>query len=271
MSKKAESKKSLIIYFIISLFFIISCSDDNCDSDSCNRAIDVAFLIDTSGSMDEAIEDVKSNVTNIVNAIKIQSEDDYSLSLSIFDDHEPNNPLKILSYSLSQDYMNLPADQKIVILTNKEESQPHLTMLEKFGENNDVSFSEQMNKINKTIFKTGTNTTKPEPGGLLLNEVLNNGFAGDWRKESLKIVVIITDNVAGGDDGIADVTDTAFLESLAEDANSSNIKLILISSFASSNYEISLISNNDEGEAFIQPNLSDAGSEIADIITRLCE
>lgn len=263
---------SISMLFMV-CFLNVSCDEsDICGYDengfpySCNEGMDVAFLIDYTGSMGGAIDDIKSSVTAISNTIVSESGGDYRLSLSIFDEYaEKSTP----TYFTQTDYVSLPASQKVVNSTNATRSQ-YLTMMEKFGANNQASFGLQLAKLNGPL-SLGSGVGSPEPGGLLLNELLNNNFAGTWRTTNItKIAIIITDAVAGGDDDTADAIDDTYLANLATTANSLGIQIILVSSLATSNYEISLVDNNTGGIKLMNANLNNVGEDIITLIENIC-
>jgi len=273
------TKTLLMIVALTSVFY--SCGDGECKYEggtedttfpySCEAGMDVAFLIDYTGSMGGAIADIQGSVTAIANTIETESGGDYRLSLSIFDemrrDMQP-------TYFTQADYTGLPAAQKIVINTGTGTpgTDQYLTVMEKFAPANKAIFSSQLAKLNASM-ALGNGVGYAEPGGLLLNEVLNNNFAGAWRTGSItKIAIIITDAPAGGDDDTNDATDDAYLANLATQANAMGVQCILVTSMAAgtSNYEIQLIDNNTEGVKLTDANFGDVSTDIIQLIEDIC-
>lgn len=236
---------------------------------SCEAGMDVAFLIDYTGSMGNAISDIQSSVSTIVNTIETESGGDYRLSLSIFDEvTKGGNP----GYASQTDYTSLPAAQKVIINSGANRQQ-YLTMMEKFAPANKVSFGNQLAKLNASML-LGSGVGFPEPGGLLLNEILNNNFAGSWRTTNIaKIAIIITDAPAGGDDDMADATDDAYLANLAATANAMGVQCILITSMGAgtSNYELQLIDNNSDGVKLTGADFREVSGDIITLIQDLCD
>jgi len=275
---KKNTNAGLIFLFILTGLFY-GCGDGECayqggEEDtvppfSCEAGMDVAFLIDYTGSMGSAISDIQSSVTSIVNTIETESGGDYRLSLSIFDevtkDFTPG-------YATQTDYTSLPAAQKVIINSGGTRRQ-YLTMMEKFAPANKVNFGTQLAKLNASM-SLGNGVGTPEPGGLLLNEVLNNNFAGSWRTTNIaKIAIIITDAPAGGDDDTADATDDTYLANLAATANAMGVQCILVTSMAAgtSNYELQLIDNNSDGVKLTGADFGDVSGDIITLIQDLCD
>ncbi|MBZ4190275.1 hypothetical protein [Niabella beijingensis] len=274
----------LVLLFLASQ--LLSCSKtENCNysapemaTQGCSAGMDVAFLIDYTGSMGPAIDSVKKEVNNIANAIVAESGGDYRLSLSIFDEYtKPGAEYPTPQYLNAPDYVNLPANQKLVISTGPTTNQ-YLTMMEKFSPANKTSFSAQLAKLNNSnALKLGAGIGGPEPGDLLLNEILSNQFAGAWRSGNItKLAVIITDAPAGGDDDNANAADDAYLAALAATANSMGIQCILLTTFKGSpwytaNYKLQLIANNTGGQAYEFDNFNTISRDLISIIENICD
>lgn len=279
MKKRYSSKIKYSIVKLLALCFVMvsfSCEDKEVCGYvdgfpyECNRGMDVAFLIDYTASMGGAIDDVKNSVTAISNTIVAESGGDYRLSLSIFDEQPGRDSGVTPPYFSEEDYVNLPANQKIINSTSPNTAQ-YLTMMEKFGVNNKTSFATQLAKLNNTM-SLGSGVGFPEPGGLLLNEVLNNDFAASWRSGNItKLAIILTDAPAGGDDDVATSADDTFLTSLANDANAMGVQVILVTSLSTSNYEVSLIDNNNEGVKLMGANFEKVGADIIKLIEDVCD
>ncbi|WP_452229826.1 MULTISPECIES: hypothetical protein [unclassified Lacinutrix] len=251
-----STSKILMLLCVCFLLVNLSCSDEDCEYTSevvevdtfpfaCNEGMDVAFLVDYSRSMSFVVENIQNSLTPITDAVIDQSGGDYRLSLSFYDTYDSQfEP----TYANQADYTSLPADQKIMTSTNPS-SNHYFTMMEKFAPSNAASFSTQFNKLFVTLDSGfGNFATNMEPGGLLLNEILNNNFAGSYRTENLtKLAILITDSQAGGEDDIYDVADDAYLADLANTANNLGVQLILVTTLDDSNLEISLIDNNTGG------------------------
>lgn len=283
-------KLNKLIFEKIALILVLmlvtnSCADKTCDYEggpvideefpyTCDSGMDVAFLIDYTGSMGGAIDGIKTSVSSIASTIVTESGGDYRLSLSIFDETIRDGDVITAppTYASQVDYTSLPAAQRIINTTGPNRAQ-YLTMMEKFGTSNTTTFSSQLAKLNGSM-SLGGGAGFPEPGDLLLNEVLNSNFAGTWRTGSItKLAIIITDATASGDDDTADGVDDTYLANLAATANTMGVQCILITSMAAgtSNYEISLIDNNDESMKITGADFNDIGDDIITMIQDICD
>ncbi len=266
------------IIFNLFILFTISCSeknacgydDDNIDTTfpySCNSGMDVAFLIDYTSSMSGAIDNIKTSIGTIIPVINTQSGGNYRLSLSIFDEQMKSGDA---AYSSQPAYTSLPANQKKIITTGATTNQ-YLTVMEKFSVGNNTSFTTQLNKLNSSSMAMGNGAGFAEPGGLLINEVLNNNFVGAFRTTNItKLLIIITDAPAGGDDDLNDATDDAYLVNLANTANTMGVQCILITSLSTSNYETELIDNNTDSMKEMNADFSHLSDAIIRKIEDIC-
>ncbi|GAB3419423.1 hypothetical protein GCM10027516_14870 [Niabella aquatica] len=240
----------------------------------CDAGMDVVFLIDYTGSMGGAIDSIKKEVNNIVNTIVTESGGDYRLALGLFDEYQKGTGP---SYSASPAFMALPGSQKKVITSGTTTDQ-HLTMMEAFAPANASSFATQLSFLNNNPnMPMGWGIGGPEPGDLLLNEVLNNGFAGAWRSGNItKLAIIITDAPAGGNDDNATAADDAYLQNLATVANNMGVQCVLLTTFSGNptypaNYQLQLINNNTGGSAVVAPTFSNISEDIIAQIEHICD
>lgn len=238
---------------------------------ACSEGMDVAFLIDYTGSMGGAIDGIKADVSTIASSINSLSLGNYQLSLGIFDEQQKEvTP----AYFNQPEYTSLPSGQKIVVTTGANTDQ-YLTMMETFSLGNQTTFSSQLAKLNGPM-ALGSGLGIPEPGGLLINEVLEpNTFAGTWRSTNItKLIIIITDAPAGGDDDMATSLDDTYLQGLATAANpgggGTGTQVILVSSLATSNYEIHLVDNNTGGLKLMNANFNNIADDIINLLEEVC-
>ncbi|MCF3109546.1 VWA domain-containing protein [Niabella sp. CC-SYL272] len=269
----------------LALYLLTSCSKtDACTyttsepvAQGCNAGMDVAFLLDYTGSMGPAIDSVKKEVNNIANTIVTESGGDYRLSLSLFDEYtKEGDGFPLPMYLNAPDYLALPASQKKIITSGPTTNQ-YLTMMEKFAPANKTSFSTQLAKLNNpSAMKLGAGIGGPEPGDLLLHEILSNQFAGTWRNGNItKLAVIITDAPASGDDDNATAADDTYLDALAATANSMGVQCILLTTFKGNatypaNYKLHLITNNTGGKVYEFDSFNNISKELIAIIENIC-
>ncbi|HNB81881.1 MAG TPA: hypothetical protein PLP14_07275 [Chitinophagaceae bacterium] len=234
----------------------------------CNVGMDVVFLIDYTGSMDFAIEGIKSSVNLIAQKIITKSDGDYQIGLAIFDETLKS---QFPSYYSQSGYTGLPSSLKMTVTTGPNTYQ-YLTVLEKMTYGNEVTFANQLTLLNSVNFPLGFGINAPEPGGLLAYEVVKNDFAGSWRIGKKKFCFIITDALDGGDNDDADAADDALLNSIAGIANAKGINFILITTMPSgSNYETQLINHNVGSYKLLQADFGTISNDIGAIIDTLCQ
>ncbi|HTM98289.1 MAG TPA: vWA domain-containing protein [Pedobacter sp.] len=268
------NRKSICIILICTLLGLTqnSCKkstctyDDNTYPPSCTKGMDVVFVIDYTGSMGGAIDNIKNSISNIVSTIVTKSAGDYRLALTIFDEAAKGGAP---AYIGQTPYTSLPAANKLVISTGPTTNQ-YLTTMESFGYANNSTFATQLAKLNGPM-SLGNGNGFPEPGDLLLDKIINASFAGAWRPNITKLVIVITDAPASGNDDNNNAADDAFLTTLATNANTAGVQCILISTLATSNYETKLIDNNTGGLKLMSANFANIAPDISNMINNLCE
>lgn len=267
----SNKTKSIVALCILALT-LNSCKkevctyDDNTNPPACTKGMDVVFAIDYTGSMGGAINNIKSSISNIVSTIVAKSGGDYRLALTIFDEA---NKGTLPAYTAQVPYTSLPAANKVVISTGPTTNQ-YLTVMENFGYANNATFSTQLANLNGAM-AMGNGIGFAEPGDLLIDKVVNSSFAGAWRPNIAKLVIIITDAPASGDDDNNTAVDDAFLTTLATNANTAGIQYILITTQATNNYETKLIANNNGGLKLMSANFANIAPDIITMINNLCE
>jgi len=176
---------------------------------TCSAGFDVAFLVDYTASMSGSISGVKAGITNILNTINTVSNGNYRVSLTLFDEYGTNNLAAPSNYN-NTIYQNLPASQKVKITSGTNDTQFITCMSPFFGVGQTADFQSKLNVIDTSNFPLGAGSAGPEPGGLAVNEIVNNGIAGGFRSDAIKIIILITDNVPGGDDDTNNLIDNAY-------------------------------------------------------------
>lgn len=240
--------------------------DDNTFPPSCTKGMDVVFVIDYTGSMGGAIDNIKSSISTIASTIITKSAGDYRLALTVFDENAKGAAPGYLTQAA---YTSLPAANKLVITSGPTTNQ-YLTVMENFGYANNASFATQLAKLNGAM-SLGNGNGFAEPGDLLIDKLINSSFAGAWRPNITKLVILITDAPASGDDDNNTATDDAFLNTLATQANTAGVQCILISSQATTNYETQLINNNTGGLKLMSANFANIAPDIINMVNNLCE
>jgi hypothetical protein len=220
---------------------------------ACSAGMDVVFVIDYTASMSNAIDAVQTAVASIVNTIITESGNDYRLGLVLFDEYEGNGTI---TYGTNPLYTNLPASQRIISGPNSNPNTSHgviqvLTAYEMMSSNNQSSFEDQLDELDGSLplGRGAGAVTTGEPGDIALLEVIDNNFAGAFRSDVAKLIILFTDDEPGGYDGIANnPAIVTRLESLRDTCINENIQLITLSSLAIlPNTSYRIISDNAAG------------------------
>ena len=196
----------------------------------CGSGMDIVFMVDYTGSMENAISNVKTGITNILSTIATESLDNFRVGLCIFDEYAGSVTSPSL-YGTNINYTSLPASQKVTI--NGIGHTQFITCMHPMGGVGDTSvFQTQLNKLAAAL-PLGNGDGTPEPGGLGIYEVIQNGIAGGFREDAIKVIILITDAVPGGNDDLANAIDTAyFANTLIPLADSLNIQTLVQSTKA---------------------------------------
>ena len=224
----------------------------NCgEAEACDAGMDVAFVIDITSSMGTAINNVKAGVSGIVSQITTMvGSSDYKLSLTFSDEGVSSTgtgsfPDYNPPYSSLAAYTSLPAGQKSVVTgSNLSTNTGHsyttgspvgeyfdhwCTNVEQFGTNNQATFSSQLSLINTAAFPLGNGQHwLAEPVDMAVEMVGLQSFGGTWRNNVAKYIVVMTDDLPGGDNNTFNATDVTRLATLATNLSAQNIRAIVI-------------------------------------------
>jgi len=192
---------------------------------TCTNGMDVVFLVDYTGSMGSAIDNIKSSISTITNKIILESGNNYRLGLVVFDE---TDSARVSEYSSTAEYISLPAIQKKVN-TGIGGRYQWITATQMMTTNNITAFNTQLAKLNTATFPLGWGAGMPEPADMGLADV-NSGFAGNFRTNVARFVILITDAVPGGNDDTYNQTDIDYINNiLTPSLLASNVRVLLIS------------------------------------------
>lgn len=170
-------------------------------SDICEEGMDVVFCIDYTGSMSTAINGVKAGIAQIAAEIASLSNNNYRLGLVTFDGASGTSSGH---YASSPYYQALPQSQRHVgpnphvhggnlYITCQE-----LMALNNIGDST-TGFTKNLNALATGTGGNGNSATgmslgeNTECGGQATYDI-SQGFAGQWRADVLKIIIVITDD-----------------------------------------------------------------------------
>jgi hypothetical protein len=173
----------------------------------------------------------------------------------LFDEYEGGGAA---TYANELPYTSLPASQKIITPTtsipgtNPQKSVFQvLTTMEVMSTANEISFKTQLDYLNggMSLGRGAGAVTTGEPGDISLLEVIDNNFAGTFRSNVAKLIILITDDEPGGYDGQDNNPDIVTrLESLRDTCISEEIQLLVLSQITIlPNTSYRIISDNADG------------------------
>jgi hypothetical protein len=198
---------------------------------TCVDGMDVVFLVDYTASMKDAINAIKAAIASIVSTIVAESGNNYRLGLVLFDEYNPNSDPQA-RYETGSAYTTLPTSQKYTNLYNPEgttsDRKQYITAMEVFSQNNESTFTTQLNEINTSTFALGYGERGPEPSDMGVDRVVNYNLVGSFRDNVSKLIVLITDQPPSGDDDTNNATDVAFINTLVTDCNTKGIRVLLM-------------------------------------------
>jgi hypothetical protein len=158
-----------------------------------------------------------------------ESVNNYRLALVTFD--ESGNSQNF-NYKFNPHYVALPSNQKY-----GNPAGQWITAFEKLSLNNISSFTTQLYKLNNDIPMGLGNYSAPEPSDLAINLVATNSitgyeyFSGTFREGVAKLIILVTDNEPGGEDGAYSQEDIDYVKSMIPKIKNQNIKILLMTEF----------------------------------------
>jgi len=200
-------------------------------AESCDNGMDVAFIMDYSGSMASDITTLQTGFAGLISTIQgqVSAGNEYRVSITTADE---SNSVITPKYNACVDYTNLPAAQRLNYPGNSSH-QLFITAWEMFQTNNAVTATAQLDKLNGGVDGTCINigsggSTGPECTDQAINRVLNNNFTGAWRSGIAKFIIVGTDTLPGGDDGNFDANDWTFIQTMATQALTQGVKIFIL-------------------------------------------
>ena len=209
----------------------------------CTDGLDVAFVFDYTVSMYPIVENVKAGIAGIVNAIYTQSgAGGYRLSLVTADEYSTSQPYAIPSYGNCADYINLDSSQKIINGPTQIERPgfvpfdlyQYITAWEMFSDNNQATFNQQLQKLNggaETLdgcVGIGNGVGLAEPTDYTAKLITESNFAGAFRPNVAKYIVIVTDQFPGSTRDNFDVVTWEGIQSMITYAQENGIKYFVL-------------------------------------------
>jgi hypothetical protein len=195
----------------------------------CDSGMDVVFIFDYTGSMSSQIGAAKAGANSIISTIATQSGSKaYRLGLVLADEYGSGTTS---TYHTAPAYTSLPASQKFINAGVGSRFQ-WITAMEVMSDNNSGTFTDQLNKLNNSGagLSLGSGYGTPEPTDMALSRVVEHNFAGTFRNNVAKYIILITDAVPGGNDDNATSLDVAEMNRLKNVCLAKSIKVIVLGS-----------------------------------------
>jgi hypothetical protein len=193
----------------------------------CDSGMDVVFIFDYTGSMGGQIEAAKTGASSIVSTIEAQSGSNaYRLGIVLADEYGSGT---VSNYHTAPAYTMLPVAQRF-INTGIGSKYQWLTTMELMSNDNVSTFTTQLNKLNNpgSGLNLGSGYGAPEPTDMALSRVVEYDFAGPFRNNVAKYVIIITDITPGGNDDTANNLDVAEMNRLKNVCLAKSVKVIVL-------------------------------------------
>lgn len=194
----------------------------------CDSGMDVVFIFDYTGSMGGQIEAAKSGATSIVETIQRESSNNYRLGIVLADEYTSRT---VSSYHTAPAYTSLNASQKFVN-TGLNSRFQWITAMEVMPAvtNNISTFTDQLKKLNNPGggLSIGSGVGGPEPTDMALSRVVEHNFAGAFRNNVAKYVIMITDITPGGNDDNATAADVDEMNRLKAECIRKSVKVIVL-------------------------------------------
>jgi len=213
----------------------------------CTDGLDVAFVIDYTFSMNDAIERVKAGVAGIVNTIATEAgAGGYRLALVTSDESKRfSETIAIPNYYDCIDYELLSADQRRAdgpfeapfIRDGDEGRQTWTTIFstawEMFSMSNQASFNTQLQKLNNGVPGTlcvqlGGGLNGPEPTDYGSQLITTQNLAGAFRSNVAKYIIIITDAFPSGTSDQFNLDTWNGIQDMITYANANGIKYFIL-------------------------------------------
>lgn len=199
---------------------------------ACNLAMDVVFLIDYTGSMDDDMDTLKTNVSTITNKVVERSGGDYRLAAVLIDQgSQPSywaNATNTVVANLNSAY-------------RYNSGNIYLAAMVPFNHSNKSDFDTKIGYLNgssnsSTSMVIGGGAGGPEPNDTAIDRVINHNFAGAFRSGVNKMIILMTDNApdGDGDDVFNGAEEYNKMGTLSSNAVANNITIMICGSISDS-------------------------------------
>jgi len=243
----------------------------------CNKAMDVVFLLDYTGSMGDDMQTLKDSVDSISNKVVSESGGDYRLA-AVLIDQTGGEDTGIPSYWTGNNTIvsNLASANKY------NSGSIYLSAIIPFANANKTDFDTKIGYLDgstnsSTSMLLGSGASGPEPNDTAIDRVLNNNLAGSFRSGVTRMIILITDNSpdGDGDDQFQGAEETAKMGTLSNQAVSNVCTISILGTINDSNSSDGTTSTHDLYNAYANntgglTNFDGDPSDIVDFIEDIC-
>lgn len=241
----------------------------------CNKAMDVVFLIDYTGSMTDDMATLKANVATISNKVVSESGGDYRLAAVLIDQNNASTPTYWTGNNTT--VANLNSGNKY------NSGSIWLSALIPFANTNKSDFDTKIGYLagssnSSTSMLIGTGESGPEPNDTAIDRVLNNSLAGSFRSGVTRMIILITDNSpdGDGDDSFNGAEETTKMGTLSNQAVAAVTTISVLGTFNNSTSSDGTTTRYDIYNAYANntgglTNFSGDPSDIVQFIEDICD
>lgn len=248
--------------------------DHDFQSIPCNKAMDVVFVLDYTGSMEDDMTTLKSNVASISNKVIDRSGGDYRLSIVLVDQNFQS------SYTPPY-WSNNTAAANLASQYRYSSGGTFLTALVPFANANKSDFDTKVSYLAQSTndeenMTLGSGAGTPEPSDTALDRILNNNFVGSFRSGVQRMIILVTDAApdADGDDAFNGAEEISKMDSLTATAvaNVTTISIVgnISNSTASDGTRLHDLYNSYATNTGGSANFSGSPSNINSFIDSIC-
>lgn len=243
----------------------------------CNKAMDVVFLLDYTGSMGDDMQTLKTNVTYISSKVVSESGGDYRLA-AVLIDQTGGEDSGIPSYWTG----NNTTVSNLASANKYNSGEVWLSAVVPFANANKTDFDTKIGYLNgstnsSTSMLLGSGASGPEPNDTAIDRVLNHSLAGSFRSGVTRMIILITDNApdGDGDDQFQGAEETAIMGTLTNQAVANVCTISVLGTISNYNSTDGSTNIHDLYNAYANntgglTNFSGDPSEIVDFIEDIC-
>jgi len=243
----------------------------------CNKAMDVVFLLDYTGSMGDDMTTLKTNVASISAKVVSESGGDYRLA-AVLIDQTGGEDTGIPSYWTG----NNTTVSNLASANKYNSGSIYLSAIVPFANANKTDFDTKIGYLDgstnsSTSMLLGSGAGGPEPNDTAIDRVLNNNLAGSFRSGVTRMIILITDNSpdGDGDDQFQGAEETAKMGTLSNQAVSNVCTISVLGTINDSNSSDGTTSTHDLYNGYATntgglTNFDGDPSDIVDFIEDIC-